>query len=301
MISIQVKSDNLKKRREAIQQRIVGIIDQDITLSAKRLAFYLMENTLPKSTASKAWPIENLKGRIWNDVHTVYPTVGDDNWISDAYALIEDNKDKKAANRFYQRAVHLQGKVDESFDENGTYSAKASADTPEEEFAKIRGIPRKIDDKGYSAFLKSKAIKRNGARQLPRDSRPLAMVRAGAADSYARARQKRAGLAKTAWYSAAFALGGQRNYKNSKFEEGRFVWPADCRRIHGQNPGIGGASKRVDIHGGSITLHNRLRYASEAMYPGGIESACDRAKHAMKILFEKRMKAKETWAERSAA
>lgn len=305
MIAVQAKIDKLKSRREIIEKKIVNIIDQDLTLSAKRLAFYLMENTLPKSTSNNAWPIEPMKDRIANDIRMAFPTVGDleNDWISRAYMLIEDTKDKKAANRFYQKAVHLQGKTADDYNERtGELRRNVKlADSPEEEFAKIRNLPRKIDDKGYSDMLKSKAIIRNKARQLPANTRPMAIVRPGAASSYTRKRQATAGLAKSAWWAAARTLGGATNYARSQFEEGRFVWPSATSRLGSRYPGLGSSSKSVTINGGRIVLKNNLSYAENAIFGGGIENATRRAQEAMRILFEKRMRAKETWNNRRAA
>lgn len=294
MIATSVKTAAFGAKIAKIEKRIVEVIDADMTLSAKRLAFYAMENMLPKSTQGKPWPLEPLKDRIRNDVSLVYPEVGQSNWMGDVYTLIEDNYSKEKANKFwhgYKSGVTGSGRFDA--DSGGFEMAPFDVNA---ELAKLRKIPRKIDDKGYSATLKSKSIKRNGARQLPGDTRAQALLRQGSAANYANKRAKRAGLAKTAWYSAALGLGGQVNYRASKFEEGKFVWPSDCVRIHKANPGIGSATKSITIQGGRIKLTNQLRYAKEAEFPGGIQLASERAKRAMEILFDKRMKAKETWS-----
>jgi len=299
MITTTINSSNLQDRIASVRGRIVKIIDQDLTLAAKRTAYYSMEYTLPLSNAGNEWPVAPMQSRILSDVKKAYPSIGDQGWESGAYKIIEDVYGKDRANEFFH--TFMSRETTEKFDpETGEYTANPTG-SAEEMVANMRKLPRKIDDKGYADLLRSKAIKSKKGRRLPKGTRPLAIVRSGAGERFARKRQKRAGLAKSAWYQAAFRLGGQVNYRSSKFEAGRFEWPRECGQLHKLNPGIGSATKTVDSGGGVITLRSNLRYASEAMEPWMKETACRLSQNAMRILFEKRLKAKETWENRKGA
>ena len=294
---IAIESKELQERLSRVKARFVAGLDRDMVLASKRTAYFMMEYTLPKSTQGNPFPIAPLQDRIMADVKKVFPNVGDAGWEFDAFALIRDNYSEQRAKEWYHDFKR-------GFTETGAGGGEGPNLRPfdaEGTFAKFRKIPRKIDDKGYSSILKSKSIVKNSARQLPNNVDSLAIVRQGAAENYAKKRQKKAGLAKTAWYSAAFDLGGQRNYKASKFEEGRFVWPTKCATIHRANPGIGGATKSISFSGGNVTLVNRLRYADDAIPMALQQIAASRAEMAMKILFEKRYKAASTYAKQTPA
>lgn len=297
---IAVDSSELSDRLAKVKGRWVAGIDRDMILASKRTAFFLMEYTLPKSDSGHPFPVQKLQDRILSDVKKVFPNVGDAGWEFDAFALIRDNYSEQRAKEWYHNvktgftSTRQRGDGSEEGPSQRPYDAAT-------EFARFRKVPRKIDDKGYSSLLKSKAIKKNGARQLPGNVNSLAIVRAGTAEKYAKQRQRRAGLGKAAWYSAAFVLGGQRNYRASKFEEGKFVWPSACATLHRTNPGIGSATKQISATGGVVTLVNRLRYADQALPEGLKQIACARSEAAMRILFEKRFKAASTYSKSPSA
>lgn len=283
-------SSQLRKRTKVIRDRFGKYLDLDLTLSAKRSAFYLMEYTLPVSNRGNAFPIAPLKSRIWNDVHKVYPSVGQERWTNSAYSLIEDNYSKQAAGRFLHDVIAYEKSGFELTLDDESGGASRRRKTPEEVFSSFRKVPRKTDDKAYSALLKAKALPLKKGRKLAKDTRPLAMVTEDKSAKLARARQKNAGLAKTGYYAISQSLGGQQNYRASASVEGQFVWPKECAAINRRIPGLGSSTKQIGDNGGRVTITSHVRYADEALPEALKGIALRNAANAMRIIFEKRFK-----------
>lgn len=297
-----------------IHQELAGIraeflrgIELDLKLAAKRTAFYMMEYTLPTS-AGNPFMIQNLQKRIWSDVHTVYPSVGDAGWQAKAFKVMKDSGELKKGQQFWENHIMNQGYHSTISKVTGREIARIIKDdnkprpTDEEAFAKIRGIPRKTDDKGYGAILRSKGSVRNKTWSLnPLDVRPAAIVSQAASAKLAKQRQKKAGLAKAAWYQSVHALGGIRNFTRSASEEGIFKWPKECVTLHKAYPGIGSSAVTITDNIQKITLTNHLRYTDHACPPQLVAKAEALAETAMRMIFEKRAKAKQSNAAASAA
>ena len=306
---ITAKTDPALVHKEIadIKDRFLNNLGLDLMLSAKRLAFYVMEYTLPTSTKNP-FMIANLQRRIWDDVHTVYPSVGDTNWQGKAYKVILDAGEEKKAKRFWQNHIMNDGFHVTISKKTGREHARIIKDdgkprlSDEEAFSRIRanGI-RKVDDKGYGALLKSKGVVRNKTWTLPANTRPVAIVLPSKSAALARKRQKKAGLAKSAWYQSVLKLGGIRNFTRASTPEGRFVWPKECVALSRGNSGIGSCTVNITESVQKITISNHLGYTDHACPPQLMAKAIDNAQNAMRIIFEQRAKAKQANGQRLAA
>jgi hypothetical protein len=85
--------------------------------------------------------------------------------------------------------------------------------------------------------------------------------------------------------------GGQRNYTKAKSEEGRFVWPKECRRLQNLfGAGIGNAFVSTTGAYGRAEISSSVRYIEEA-FPYHLQNAAiKQTKNAMRIIFELRYK-----------
>ena len=294
MIDIEIDDKALKRRIAVVTSRFEKWLDLDLTLSAKRTAFYLMEYTLPISTRGKELPIEPLKSRIETDINKAFPSMSDRDWEYPAQRLINDFVSEKRANEFmYNYKSRGWENPKESFNpDTGEYSASITA-TPEEDFKRIRGVPKRIDDKGYANLKRTKSINLKTGRKLPKETRPLAMVDSSRRGNYIKKRQKNAGLAKTGWWAAAKSLGGQMNYTASKSEAGRFVWPSALGQIARRISGLGSSTKSLSNNGGNVTITSRVSYADEVLPLK--DTAMANAQNAMRIIFEKRFKNRKNY------
>lgn len=290
-MKLKVDDSRLQARVKKGQENISKGLPLDLRLAGKRAAFYLMEATLPRSGESNQWPVSNFEKRIEADVKRAFPAVGDPRWQSSAYDLIRDAHGKDRADEFW-RAVKS-----ETGDAYDIESREQTHKSPETLLAAARKVKRRVDRSGYAALRKEKSIVRGRYRQLPTNTKPLAMPSASSRDSFLRSRKATIGLAKAGWYAADTALGGQRNFKKAQNEAGRFIWPSQLRKLQskfGKSIGTGGVTMQGDGVGFWM-VHNLVRYAEEAIPEALFNRAMQLGRNSMRIIFELRLKNRKTY------
>ena len=300
-MNVSTKVKGAKKVEDFLETKknnIIKGIERDLILSAKRLAFYLAENATIPISGGDGSGFNKLSQRITSNVKRVYPSVGDPGWVGAAYAILKNSGNDKVAKKFWINHLKNEGqgvRGDRSVEKRSLGFSPSSAQlTDEAYFAKIRttGI-RKIDDKQYKGRLESHGTFNKKTFTLMSKTPPLAMVKPGEAERYAKVRMKKMGLAKAAWYQAVFDLKGQRNYAKSKSEEGKFVWPKLMPKLSSANPGIGSNTIIVSRTQCKIILTNHLSYTGHACPADLVALAKVYAIKAMEILLSHRAKAKE--------
>jgi hypothetical protein len=293
---ITFNDTRLQKRVKAFNDNVAKTLGQDMALTAKRACFYAMEYTLPVSSKAKAWPMEPMLQRIDDDVKKAYPSTDDPRWGASAYQLIQDAYKKEKADAFLAaffgkpRALSKLG-IDASEEQAAKYEAIPD---PKVMVSKMRKVPKKTSNEAYAALRNKYTVKRNGALRLAANTPPLALVESSRRNAFAAKRKKTAGLAKASWYAAFSKLmtkGGQRNYTKAKSEEGRFVWPKECRRLQNLfGAGIGNAFVSTTGAYGRAEISSSVRYIEEA-FPYHLQNAAiKQTKNAMRIIFELRYK-----------
>ena len=289
MIALKIDDKRLQDRVKASGQRINKGMALDLRLSAKRAAFYCMEYTLPVSNGANPWPVDNFRARVEDDVKRAYPSKADPNWQSSAYKLIKDKYPEEAAKEFWNAY------------KSGAQS-NFNPDAPdvldyEQQFDRMRKVNRKIEPTAYADLRKRRTITRKRARQLAPDVAPLAFVSDGTRRAFIRKRQDTIGLAKAGWYAVDSTLGGQRNFKRAGNEAGRFIWPAQLRKLQSKfGRGIGSGVVQPTANGGTWSINNAVRYSDEAI-PGQLrDKAFELGRNAMRIIFELRFKNRKTYA-----
>lgn len=290
-MKLTIDDRRLQKRILNAQREIAGNLPLDLRLAGKRAAFYLMENTLPRSSDGGSWPMANFEKRIDADVRKAFPAIGDTNWQASAYGLIQDSYSKDKADEFWR--AHKSGAGD-AYDID---TRKKTIKSAESILQSARKVKRRIDPSGYSNLRKSKSVRRGRTLQLAADTKPLALVQPGQREGFARKRKATMGLAKAGYYAADTAFGGQRNYKKADNEAGRFVWPSQLRRLQSKfGTGIGNGRIFITAPGAGLwEVHNRVRYAKEAIPEALYNRAIQLGQNAMRVIFELRLKNRKTY------
>jgi hypothetical protein len=272
---------------KAFNENVSKSLGTDMTLTAKRASFYAMEYTLPKSTKGNAWPMAFFQDRVESDVKKAYPSQSDPGWQSSAYKLIEAAYGKDRANEFF-RAFKSRAEFSQEIDSRRvTFTADVM-------LQKMRKVPRKTNNQAYANLRSKHTIRRKKALQLAPNTPPLALVERGRRDAFVRQRQSTIGLAKASWYAAFTSLmtkGAVRNYTRAKSEEGRFIWPAECRKLQNKfGKGIGSGFVSTTGGYGRAEITSHIRYIADAFPENLQEIAIKQTRNAMRIIFELRYK-----------
>lgn len=285
MMALQVNDKRLQEKAARFNKRVHETLPADMRLSAKRTAFYYMEYTLPVSNRGNQWPMDNFRGRVESDVMVAYRNKSDAAWQSGAFELIKANYGEDKAKEWWNK---YKSKAQSSF----------NAEQPdvldyEVTFDKMRKIPRKTNNAAYKDLRDRHTVstRKSKALHINPKAPALAFVAEDRRKAFVKDRQATIGLAKTGWYAADTAIGGQRNFKKSQNEAGRFIWPKECRKIMNRfGSGIGTGYVSTSGAFGQYQIVNGVRYADDAM-PGKLRAAAlKQAANAMRILFEQRFK-----------
>jgi hypothetical protein len=285
MIALQVNDKRLQEKAAKFQKRVAETLSADMRLSAKRTAFYYMEYTLPVSNKGNQWPMDNFSSRVESDVMIAYRNKSDGAWQSGAFELIKAAYSEDKAKEWWNK---YKSKGQSSFNPE-----QPEVMDYEVAFDKMRKIPRKTTNAAY-ANLRNRhttSTRKSKALHLDPKAPALAFVSEDRRKAFVKDRQATIGLAKTGWYAADTAIGGQRNFKKSQNEAGRFIWPKECRKIMNRfGSGIGTGYVSTTGAFGQYQIVNSVRYADDAM-PGKLQAAAlKQAANAMRILFEQRYK-----------
>lgn len=292
-ITLKCDSTQAQKKLDRINKGIATTMPQVGRFSGKVMAFRMGEYTLPTSK-NNDWPVEKLMSRIEDDIENAYPSKADRDWEYPAFDLLKQYKGEEIARKFwaaYKGETMVSGKGD---GENPMLEADM--------IFKRANIPKQINQKSQQLLKKSKFGYKGSVYRLIKQPYPVAMVQQDRRDNFIARQKKRAGLAKSAWWQSATALGGTNNYNRSQNEEGKFVWPKEAAKVQaGQgNNGIGEGSI---INAGSkviTTIRSNLRYATEALPMHLREIALRLAGVAIKKNFDLRFRngfRKGTWKE----
>lgn len=284
---IRVDDSRLQKKAKTFNANVSKTLATDMTLTAKRACFYAMEYTLPKSTKGNAWPMAFFRERVESDVMKAYPSQSDKGWHSSAYKLIEQTYGKDRANEFF-RAFKSRAEFSQEIESRRiTFTADVM-------FQKMRKIPRKTNNEAYAQLRNKHTVRRKKALQFAANTPPLAIVEKGRRDAFVRQRQSTIGLAKASWYAAFTSLmtkGAARNYTRAKAEEGRFIWPTECRKLQNKfGKGIGSGFVSTTGAYGRAEITSHISYIDEAFPEHLKEIAVNQTRNAMRIIFELRYK-----------
>jgi hypothetical protein len=293
---ISINDTRLQKKITAFNKGVAETLGQDMALTAKRACFYAMEYTLPVSSKAKPWPMEPMLQRIEDDVKKAYPSTEDPRWGTSAYQLIKTAYNEDKAKEFMSaymgkpRALSKLG-LDASDEQAAKYEAIPD---PKIMVSKMRKLPKKTSNESYKTLRDKHTIRRRNTLRLAPDTPPLALVESGRRSAFIERQKKRAGLAKASWYAAFSKLmtkGGQRNYTKAKSEEGRFVWPKECRRLQNLfGVGIGNAFVSTTGTYGRAEISSSIRYIEEAFGRTQQNAVIKQTKNAMRIIFGLRYK-----------
>jgi len=293
---ITINDTRLQKKVKAFNDNVAKTLGQDMALTAKRACFYAMEYTLPVSNRNKAWPMEPMLQRIEDDVKKAYPSTDDARWGASAFQLIKEayNEDKaKAFMAAYMGKPRALSKLEITSSAEQFEKYEAIAD-PKVMVSKMRKVPKKTSNEAYAKLRNEHTILRRGTLRLAANTPPLALVESGRRSAFTNSRKKTAGLAKASWYAAFSKLmtkGGQRNYTKAKSEQGRFVWPKECRKLQNLfGSGIGNAFVSTTGAYGRAEISSAIRYIEDAFGRTQQNAVINQTKNAMRIIFELRYK-----------
>ena len=287
-ISFSINTTRLEKRLTRIGKRIDKAIPEMTRTAASRTAFFMMEYTIPVSDATNEWPIKPLLNRIEEDIQKGYPSKSDTGWEWPAAMLIEDNYNKEVADRFRHMVMSQDG---------GSFNPdRPDMLGPEQMIDKLRKIPRSISDKSLSNFKATSFGYRQRVYRAKSDVRPQALVLGSRREIQIRKKQRRAGLAKSAWWASIRPL-----YDRAPNKSKRFQWPREAVLIGNRNPSSGSGSVTYSKGTGHFEIASHLSYAQDAC-PKGLQSiALRQAQNAMRILMEQRFKKAKIYENERAA
>lgn len=119
---------------------------------------------------------------------------------------------------------------------------------------------------------------RTGSKgEVPKDQQPLRLGPETKIDRLSITQAQRSGLAKAGWVRAALALGGRIRRGGGADGGTSELIPAWLRSL-ARDPELGTSTFGITADKSTVTLHNRVRYASEAIDQGQIAMALDDAR-----------------------
>lgn len=196
-VTVNVKKAHNKTR--LINDGLLKSMENNSKLVARMAAFQLHKSTLPE-TFSMPWnkAFSKMEVRIANDVKSVYTTKQDDGWQGIAFKLIKDYINEDRANKWYRN--YKTGGLSTFDERSGTYSDY------EEQFDRMRSIPRKANEKEYLDYRKQNNY------TIPQDRskrKTLAFITEDKRKKLLNKRLKTAGLAKAGWKACYHLAGGK--------------------------------------------------------------------------------------------
>ena len=226
----------LKAYSEDLGRDFVSLLTQE----ARSLCVELGRHTFPLGL--KDGDNQRLQERIKGEIMRLFPAHGDGKaGAVRIYGLLEKSS-PKAGNAYWK--AYKEG--DEQAQE-GVLNKR------------VQGLPRKID-RG-----KHKVLRTAKRGRVAKKASAVAVVRKTARDNYIKRVQKRAGMAKAGWLSAAKSLSGRVRSGGGRSGGTRETFPAWVRKA-GARRKLGGASVRKRGNGAlRIELRNTVRHADEAL------------------------------------
>lgn len=266
-VTLTVESSAALAKAEVFKNSLEVNMKKNAAYYGKVVAHHLFRWTTPIGSSGNQWPVKPMQGRIGSDVRKMYPTWDDKDWMSSAFKMIENEHGRPKANAWwaqYKRGINTDyGAESERYDPELGYVATGKDITDPVLKAKTQAkrliSDKKRDDSRYAARRKQIAPK-----MFKPDAAPIAMVAAGARRKALRDREKRAGMAKAAWMQAAQSFGGRIRFTGGTWKiefDKRARQPLDA--INKAQVGKGTAI--VSGHTINLRLHNKIRYADEAI------------------------------------
>ena len=259
-------------------------------LAARVAAYHMHQYTLPVSRSDQAWPFKKMGERIEADVKSVYWSKEDDGWQWGAYELIEDSKGKEAADEWWSKY--------RSGNQSGFDPENPEKLDYEDEFDRMRrGIPRSINESRYQSLRK----RHNG--QMPRrgsnDYEALGFVKQNTRNNFIKKRKRRMGLAKAGWFAVFLGLAHKNTIKvtGGKSEHANRRFPREIRKPFNLFGGLslGAANILGTEKGYKFMIHNKVRYADEAIPETLFDKALAVTKRYIEIQLDQQLKHGKLW------
>ena len=283
-LSVTVNVKGAKDKLTLINDKILKTMENDSKLVARMGAFQMHKSTLPE-TFSMPWDKAIIKSqkRIEGDIKSAYTTKSDDGWQGVAFKLIMDYVNGDRAKKWY--ANYKSGGLSTFDERSGIYKDY------EEEFNKMRGIPRKADESEYLAYRKSNDY------SVPTNRSPnhktLGFVTEDKRRKILNKRLKTIGLAKAGWKACYHLAGGKGLNVSQMGSEGQNKFPAEINtpyNLFGKES-LGSISLSHSNTGYQGKLTNHVRYMDSATNELFVRTASEITAKYMKIIFELRKKA----------
>lgn len=290
VVTVNIKKSNDKTR--LINDSFLKSMEANSKLVARMAAFQLHKSTLPE-TFSMPWnkAFVKMKNKIHGDVNSAYATKQDDGWQGIAFKLIRDYVNGDRAKRWYTN--YKTGGL-ATFDERtGTYADY------EEQFDRMRGIPRKASQEEYLNYRKQNNY--NVPRSGP-SHKTLGFVTEDKRKKLLNNRLKTAGLAKAGWKACYHLAGGKGLTVSQMGSEGQNKFPAEINvpyNLFGKTS-LGSVNLSHNNTGYRGKLINSIRYMEYASNESFFIVATEIVEKYMKIVFELRRKSLRTKLKKSA-
>ena len=291
-ITVKVDVNKACNKTKLVSSSFLKSMEANSKLVARMAAFQLHKSTLPE-TFSMPWDkaFVKMKSRIESDVKSAYATKQDNGWQGLAFKLIRDYVNGDRAKKWYSN--YKTGGLSTLNERTGVYSDY------EEEFDRMRGIPRKANEKEYLDYRKQNnySIPKGVANQ-----KTLAFVTEDKRKKLLNKRLKTAGLAKAGWKACYHLAGGKGLNVSQMGSEGQNKFPSQINtpyNLFGKTS-LGAISLSYNNTGYKGKLINNIRYMEYASEESFVSTAAEITEKYMKILFELRKKSWKSKFKKSA-
>ena len=291
--AVKLNVDKAMGKLRLIDDKFLKSMENDSKLVARMGAFQMHKSTLPE-TFSMSWEkaIVKSKERVMSDVKSAYTTKSDDGWQGIAFKLIADYINMDRAKSWY--ANYKSGGLSTFDERSGTYKDY------EEEFDRMRKIPRKTNEAEYLAYRKTNGYKVPSYRDP--NHKTLGFVSDDKRRKMLNKRLKTIGLAKAGWKACYHLAGGKGLNVSQLGSEGQNRFPSQINTPYNLfgKASLGSISLSHNRTGYQGRLRNNVRYVGDALSESFVVTAAEMTERYMKIIFDLRKKAIRPKLQKSA-
>ncbi len=268
-------------------------MEDNSKLVARMAAFQLQKSTLPETfSMSFNKAIVKSAKRIEEDVKSAYTTKSDQGWQGIAFRLITDYINGDRAKKWY--ANYKSGGLSTFNERTGTHTDY------EQDFDKMRKIPRKVDESDYLSYRKLNDYKVPAINA--KNHRSLGFVTEDKRKKLINKRLKTIGLAKAGWKACYHLAGGKGLNVSQLGSAGQNRFPSEINTPYNLfgKVSLGSISLSHNNTGYQGKLINNVRYIDDATNESFRATSSEIVSKYMKIIFDLRKKAIRPKLQKSA-
>jgi hypothetical protein len=291
--AVTVNVDKAKNKIALINDKILKSMEDNSKLVARMAAFQLQKSTLPETfSMSFNKAIVKSAKRIEEDVKSAYTTKSDQGWQGIAFRLITDYINGDRAKKWY--ANYKSGGLSTFNERTGTHTDY------EQDFDKMRKIPRKVDESDYLSYRKLNDYKVPAINA--KNHRSLGFVTEDKRKKLINKRLKTIGLAKAGWKACYHLAGGKGLNVSQLGSAGQNRFPSEINTPYNLfgKVSLGSISLSHNNTGYQGKLINNVRYIDDATNESFRATSSEIVSKYMKIIFDLRKKAIRPKLQKSA-